>query len=86
MTHELVAAFTARLVRRISCSWTLPKVRSAQPLGSNTSCVFILFCITLEHVGKNQGLSRGESSQYIRHYYCLTLGIDKSILRKEKQE
>jgi hypothetical protein len=41
-----VAAFTARLVRRISCSWTLPKVRSAQLLGSNSSCVFILSCIT----------------------------------------
>ena len=39
---RLVAAFTARLVRRISCSWTPPKVRSAQLLGSNNACVFIL--------------------------------------------
>jgi hypothetical protein len=58
---RLVAACTARLVRRLSCSWTPPKVRSAQLLGSNTSCVFILYCITLLNVGKNQSYKPGAS-------------------------
>jgi len=43
---KLLAACIARLVRRLSCSWTPPQVRSAQLLGSNKSYVFILYSIT----------------------------------------
>jgi hypothetical protein len=42
-----LSACTARLVRRRSCRWTSPKVRSAQLLGFNNSCMCIWYSITL---------------------------------------
>src|SRR5258708_32111862 len=62
---------SARLVRRLSCSWTPPKGCLAQLLGSDPSCVCILDSITLLNVGRIQSFNCGLRATFL--LWCLRI-------------